>query len=117
MCAVQPTLQGIYKSCQGECEGTRCFEILGFDILLDYKLKPWLLEVNHSPSFSVDTPFDYKVKFDLISNTINLLNMKIESKNTYKAYLKQELQAKIAKKQASRCYTKNSMERKWVFRK
>ncbi len=100
MCAVQPTLQSMYRSCQGECERTRCFEILGFDILLDYKLKPWLLEVNHSPSFSVDTPFDYKVKFDLISNAINLLNMKIESKNTYKANLRQELQAKIAKKQA-----------------
>jgi tubulin polyglutamylase TTLL6/13 len=35
-----------------------CFEILGMDVLIDYKLKPYLLEVNHTPSFSTDTPFD-----------------------------------------------------------
>ena len=35
-----------------------CFEILGMDVIIDNKLKPWLLDVNHTPSFNIDTPFD-----------------------------------------------------------
>ena len=47
-----------------------CFEILGMDIMIDKKFKPWLLEVNHTPSFSVDTPFDFNLKFNVIKDTI-----------------------------------------------
>ena len=39
-----------------------CFEILGFDVMLDQKLKPWLIEVNRSPSFSCDSTVDSDVK-------------------------------------------------------
>ncbi len=75
-CAVQPQLADSYKSCQpNDDRNDKCYEILGFDILLDHKLKPWLLEVNHSPSFTTDTPFDEKTKFELISDTIRLTNM------------------------------------------
>lgn len=49
---------------------SHCFEILGFDVLIDEKLKPWLLEINSAPSFSTDTPFDFKIKKDVIADTI-----------------------------------------------
>jgi len=52
-----------------------CFEILGMDVILDHKLKPWLLEVNHTPSFTTDTKIDELIKFNLINDTFNLLNI------------------------------------------
>lgn len=41
--------------------------------MLDHKLKPWLLEVNHMPSFKADTEIDLKVKHDMIKNTLQIL--------------------------------------------
>ena len=52
-----------------------CFEILGFDILLDSKAKPWLLEVNGSPSFSIETPLDRSIKRAVIYDTLSLLDV------------------------------------------
>jgi tubulin polyglutamylase TTLL6/13 len=45
-------------------------DLLGFDIMLDHKLKPWMLEVNHMPSFRADTSCDHLVKHDMIKNTL-----------------------------------------------
>ena len=35
-------------------------------------MKPWLLEVNHTPSFTTDTPLDDKIKGCLITDTLIL---------------------------------------------
>jgi tubulin polyglutamylase TTLL6/13 len=57
-----------------------CCEVLGFDIMLDYKLKPWIIEVNHTPSFMTDTPLDHKIKYNVINDTIRLFNLTYRKK-------------------------------------
>ena len=39
-----------------------CFELLGFDILIDEELHPWLIEVNLSPSLLADSDMDFIIK-------------------------------------------------------
>jgi Tubulin-tyrosine ligase family len=55
---------------------TNCFEILGFDILIDSDLKPWLLEVNLSPSLATDSPLDLTIKSNLLTDSFNLAGVK-----------------------------------------
>ena len=76
LCSVQPMLAHTYRSCQpDDFDNSMCFEVLGFDVFLDENLQPWILEVNHTPSFTTDSPLDFKVKKSLISDTIKLLNL------------------------------------------
>lgn len=49
-----------------------CFELLGFDIMIDDELRPWLLEVNLSPSLGCDAPLDFKIKTHLVADLLNL---------------------------------------------
>ena len=47
-----------------------CFELFGFDVLIDANMRPWLLEVNSSPAMSMDGPIDWQIKPQLIKDTI-----------------------------------------------
>ncbi|KAL8590169.1 putative tubulin polyglutamylase ttll9 [Nucella lapillus] len=52
-----------------------CFELYGYDILIDADLKPWLIEVNASPSLTASNQEDYDLKFGLLNDALNVLDM------------------------------------------
>jgi tubulin polyglutamylase TTLL6/13 len=89
--AGQPEIANVYKACQPEdYENSLCFQILGFDVMIDSECKPWLIEVNHAPSFATESGFDHHLKSKLIENTFRLLNLSPEKKNQF--YWNQRLQ-------------------------
>jgi len=51
-----------------------CFEVYGFDILIDDKLAPWLLEVNSYPSVSATTKEDFNLKYALLMDTMKVVD-------------------------------------------
>ncbi|XP_050527260.1 tubulin polyglutamylase TTLL5 [Daktulosphaira vitifoliae] len=54
-----------------------CFELYGFDILVDDKLKPWLIEVNLSPSLGIDSTLDSKIKSSMLCDLFTLIGIPI----------------------------------------
>ncbi|XP_059179351.1 tubulin polyglutamylase ttll6-like isoform X5 [Physella acuta] len=75
MISAHSVLKHNYRTCfPNHVKGSACFEILGFDIILDRKLKPIVLEVNHSPSFTTDANLDREIKGTLIWDTLGLVN-------------------------------------------
>ena len=74
--SVQPHLEHTYGTCRRKSDdaGSGCFELLGFDIMFDHKMRPFLLEVNHSPSFTCDSPLDASVKSAVLRGTCEMIS-------------------------------------------
>jgi len=81
MLTIQPDLAHNFKSCRPrEREIRMCFEVLGFDIILDRDCEPYLLEVNHTPSFQCDNQIDEMIKYGLLKDTLNLVSVNIKER-------------------------------------
>eukprot|EP01038_Epipyxis_sp_PR26KG_P005590 gene5590-7718_t len=75
--------------------GSRCFEVLGFDIMIDSNLKPWLIEVNHLPSFGTDSALDKDIKERLMQQVFSVLPCMGDDFQTYQAHHKAESEKRL----------------------
>jgi tubulin polyglutamylase TTLL6/13 len=74
---VWPTLEAEYfgvfpKDLSGGRMPCRCWELLGVDVMLDHRHKPYLIEVNHLPSFTTDSPLDDDIKRRVVDQVLHL---------------------------------------------
>ena len=73
----------VIKMREAQCKWNQCFELLGFDIILDNDFNPWLLEVNSLPSLSSSSPFDKQIKFCVCVFVLHKI-IKVKSDNYIK---------------------------------
>uniref|UniRef100_A0A672SJ10 Tubulin tyrosine ligase-like family, member 7 n=1 Tax=Sinocyclocheilus grahami TaxID=75366 RepID=A0A672SJ10_SINGR len=109
----EPHVLHAYRMCRpGQPPGSAsvCFEVLGFDIILDRKLKPWLLEINRAPSFGTDQKIDYDMKKGVLLNALKLLNIRASDKRRNLAQQKAEAQRRLYGQGSVRKLTAGSSE-------
>lgn len=71
MSACNYVIKEVHSSCP--CYGLpRCFQILGFDVLLDKDLNPFILEVNFRPSLEFDTEDEKQLKIEMLSQAMKI---------------------------------------------
>lgn len=52
-----------------------CYELYGYDILIADDLRPWLIEINASPSLDANTEDDYDLKFSFLNEMLDLVQL------------------------------------------
>lgn len=51
-----------------------CFDLVGFDIIIDQNLQAWLIEINSSPSLARENVLDDMIKQQLVDDTLDLVD-------------------------------------------
>lgn len=67
--AARPNLLSSLATADVSCS---FFELYGFDVMLDERLEPFLIEINTLPSLESSSDFDYATKCNVVSDLLNL---------------------------------------------
>jgi len=51
------------------------YELYGYDVLFDDNFKPWLLEVNASPSLTKSNEEDHQLKYDVLNDLVDVVDI------------------------------------------
>ena len=52
-----------------------CFEMYGYDILIDENLRPWLIEINANASLSANTELDAETKIKMLDDLLTIVDL------------------------------------------
>lgn len=77
--------------------GSRSLAILGFDIMVDSKLKPHLIEVNHLPSFATDSPLDEAIKSKVVLQALSAIQAAATDQKSFETQAKALMQKRLFK--------------------
>ncbi|XP_034231748.1 probable tubulin polyglutamylase TTLL2 [Thrips palmi] len=67
----------VLSQLRGVPRTANCFEVYGFDVLIDAAMRPWLLEVNMNPAMTMDCDADPVVKKPMLHDLFDLLGMPV----------------------------------------
>lgn len=74
LAAVVPQILATTGEIPGETNYlSRCFQLMGFDVLIDDNFKPHLLEINSHPSLQTDAPVDVAVKAQVVRPLVRMV--------------------------------------------
>jgi len=77
---------------------TNCFQLFGFDILIDEDFKVWLIEVNLGPSMACDSSLDFDVKSKMVTDLLTLAG--VQPRDIQQDKLQQSMVSAIRNKKA-----------------
>ena len=58
-------------------------------MIIDDDLKPWLLEVNASPSFTANTKDDYMLKTEMLHGMLDVVDMEVRTSIIIESFINQ----------------------------
>ena len=66
--------------------------------MMDCNLKPWIIEVNHLPSFGTDSPLDMDIKERLMAQVLQSLAVMPDDEFAYSCHHKVEAKKRLVEK-------------------